>query len=184
MQQDLDWQVTNFCTSKDKRSKKNCPNLGVFMINMFFSSMLDYIGNMKIYLIEEMLARQIYWIEKNNNLIIPMDPKNNTNTNLIPLDLIFNTNKFAFHVFVLYFEFARFFFYELDQKIQLTDKYFGILSKKTIDLFLDRVHKVNCISNFKDFFQAIQYPLRNKLDFLLLLSQCKDVAINKRYIRI
>lgn len=168
---------------EQNRSKINCENLGAFMINMFLFQHLTTSNDenrnkiLSQQLIEERFARQIFWIEKNNNMIIQGNFLGEEKT----LQM-FDQQKFNLQIYLLYIEFARFFLQDIEKKIKLADKHGGILSNRTIDLFLGRLEKIQKISNFCDYFAAIDYPIKSKAEFQKFLSKAKSLAIRQGYI--
>jgi hypothetical protein len=163
----IDLEIKSFMTSSKVRHKLKTPDIGEFIIKLYFSN-YDY-NNVRIrhVLIKEYFTRQIYWMFKNNSDIAKTFyyPKN------INLDDCFNASNANCSTLLLVIETFNFFMFS-DIKNQLR-KCRGFPPHDIIQTFLTRINWIKTnVSNYRNFIKEIH---------------CSDIINNdftmKKYLR-
>lgn len=177
----LNERVKRFIEQSSERTKKQCGDLGEFIINMFLSD-YSYSTNeaLKRALVAELFARQIYWIEKNEQVVLERIGSSDQ-----LLQKAFAGSKTSNHLFVFNIEMAKFFIDGHQHKMQVLDKRFGILPDNVVDSFQARIVEIKNISTYCSLMSAIGYASyisssKAMVDFLL---NSKKLAIKQGYIR-
>lgn len=177
----LNERVLRFMKNDTERNKKQCGDLGEFIINMFLSDH-SYRTNeaLKKALVGELFARQIYWIEKNESVALEkLDSVD------VRLRRAFNGSKTSNHLFVFNIEMAKLLIDGHENKIKTLDERFGLLPEHVINSFQKRIVEIKNIDNYGTLMNAIGYSsiIKSPQNMSEFLIRSKNLAKTQQYIR-
>lgn len=178
----LNERVKRFTLNLNERNKKQCGDLGEFIINAFLSD-VSYANDesLKKSLVTELFTRQIYWIEsKTGNKALE-----SYKTSAEMLAKAFVGGQTSNHLFLFNIEIAKFFIEGSEEKTKVLDARLGFLPDHVIKSFQDRVVQIKAVDNFGTLMSAIGYSsyVKSPEDMYKFLLHCKKLAIHQRYIR-
>ena len=153
------------------RNKKFVPDLGEFIINVFLSS-IKY-DDIKLELFREFIARQIFWIEKN-------EAKNIEAINSI--ETIFQSSKIANQLLMFNLQAAKCFISE--EKMKKMDENLGFISDDLMSDFKNTIIRIKAVSSYGDFLNEIKienFDTEEKIKNMIMES--KKIALISNYIR-
>lgn len=181
LKEKINKSIERFIEHSSFRSKKECGDLGEFIINMFLSS-YSYFTNDKLKeaLLTEFFTRQIYWIEKNSFVNLSRSSSGDE-----MLKTAFEASKTANRLLVFNIEMARFFITDAESKTKILDERLGFLPDHVINSFQNRVVQIKNIANYQVLMSAIGFSAKinssqKMADFLL---RCKNLSIKQGYSR-
>ncbi len=143
----INTKIKNFTINRTDRNKLVVPDIGEFIITLFLS---DYkYENVKQQLLEEYIARQIYWMEKKNVNMKERDID-------IFLNNCFNASKVSCQLLVFNLEMAKTFIF--DGVKEELDARFGFPPDKIVDSFQNTIKNIkNEINFYPEFLEAINF---------------------------
>lgn len=146
LQDKIEHKMAKFSTDVKSRDKQNIGDIGEFIICLALSKQFTY-DKMKDVLLGEYFARQIYWINKENDRFL----KNISNN----MAGIFNTVKISNHLLVFNLMMTKtFVFTGVEEKL---DQNYGLPPQPIIDGFQQLIKKIKAIQDYPTLMKAISY---------------------------
>jgi len=172
LKSDIEYKVKQF-KSFGMRNKKFFPDLGEFVINLFLSS-FKY-EEIKLDLFREFMARQIFWIEKNESKTLEaIEP-------LKLLETVFKSSSIANQLLMFNLQAAKCFI-SVDRMKQMDDR-LGFISDDLMTEFKSAILRIKSVSSYAEFFAEIQineFDSEEKIKNMLFES--KTIALKNNYI--
>ncbi len=163
--------VEKFKASSNNRDKKIFPDLGEFIINLFFSN--TKYDEIKQSLFIEFMCRQIFWIEKKQRL-------DSIQTGVF-MQKVFEHSKIANHLLMFNIMAARYFI--SNERINQLDQNFGFIPDELMSQFKGVILRIKNVSSYEDFFNCVQInDFRSEIEFKKMVYDCKKNALSKGYI--
>ena len=172
LKSDIEYKVKQF-KSFGMRNKKFFPDLGEFIINLFFSG-FKY-EDVKLDLFREFMARQIFWIEKNESKTLEAIEPNKL------IETVFKSSSIANQLLMFNLQAAKCFI-SADRMKQI-DERLGFISEDLMSQFKSDILRIKSISSYKDFFSEIrinEFDSDEKIKNMLFES--KAIAFKSNYI--
>lgn len=162
-----------------QRNKKQCGDLGEFLINAFLSG-VPY-EEFKQEIITESFTRMIFWIEKAGGKRLE-DFSSSPHEDL--LKYAFNGGQTSIHLFLFNIEMAKFFIQDCERKFNIVDKRCGLLPDHVIEAFQKRVVQIKNVNTFSTYISAIGFSnhVNSTQSMVNFLFDCKKLAKTQSYI--
>jgi hypothetical protein len=171
----IDRKLHEFKSTSSMRSKKNFPDLGEFIINIFLATNFSY-DDIKGDLFREFLARKIFWVEKNEKR--RLDTINRKQI----VETLFNNTIIANQLLMFNIQAAKFFI--SFQGMKEMDENIGFISQDLMTKFRDTILRIKNISCYREFLAEIkinEYDTEEKL--IDVIFSCRKVAVDCGYLR-
>jgi hypothetical protein len=172
LKSDIEYKVKQF-KSFGMRNKKFFPDLGEFIINLFFSG-IKY-EDVKLDLFREFMARQIFWIEKNEAKSLEQIESNKL------VEIVYKSSSIANQLLMFNLQAAKCFI--SPERMKEVDDKLGFISDELMAQFKSDILRIKSISSYKDFFSEIRIGEFNTDDKIKsMLFESKAIALKSNYI--
>lgn len=178
-------EIENFKSDVFYRHKKQVPDLGEFIIKLFFSSKFSYADSeLKRALVDEHFARQMYWVYKEEptyqNIPITADM----------LPRMFQLKEVSCKMMAFNFKAAEYFIKtnqqdRLDMKHAL-DQNYGFPSEEMILDFQKEIDRIEKLSNYTDYLKLVQWDsiIRGTFSLCQRFNDAKEISNRRGYTKV